>query len=209
MLNSDNGIVSKTFVERNIFDFYSACKFVAKLPYKRNSDKNNITCIFDDNGGTCSTKHAVLRKLALENHHDEVKLILGIFKMDSNYTSAIKNTLEEHDLDYIPEAHNYLKIEKDYFDFTKSDSDYQQFKDKILQESEMEYHQIAAEKINLHKSFLENWLISENLKYNLDKIWQIREKCIKDLQNIQEEILSNSSPVCYQNSPEIRNEYKQ
>ncbi len=96
-----------------------ACKHISNLPYKRNSDKNNIQCVFNDLGGTCSTKHAVLRKLALENKHPEIRLILGIFKMDSEYTFKIKNTLQKFNLNYIPEAHNYLKIEDEYFDFTK------------------------------------------------------------------------------------------
>ncbi|RZJ49663.1 MAG: hypothetical protein EOO19_04955 [Chryseobacterium sp.] len=85
------GIISDEFISRKIADFSSACKFISDLPYKRNSDKSNIKCVFDELGGTCSTKHAVLRKLALENNHPEVKLILGIFKMDAEYTSKIKN----------------------------------------------------------------------------------------------------------------------
>lgn len=93
-LQKDKGITSLEFLKRNISDFYSACTFMSELPYKRNLDKNNIPCVFNDLGGTSSTKHAVLRKLALENSHNEVKLILGIIKMDAEYTWKIKNTLK-------------------------------------------------------------------------------------------------------------------
>jgi hypothetical protein len=175
-------IISDEFLSRNISDFFSACKFISQLPYKRNSDKNNIKCVFDDFGGTCSTKHAVLRKLALENDHPEVKLILGIFKMDAEYTFKIKNTLEKYYLNYIPEAHNYLKIEDEYLDFTEPNSYYEQFKDKILIEKEIEFDQISSEKISFHKDFLEKWIVEEQIPYNLDKIWDIREQCIEDLQ---------------------------
>lgn len=44
--------------------------------------------------------------------------------MDADYTEKIKNTLEKFNLNHIPEAHNYLKIEDEYFDFTKPNSDY-------------------------------------------------------------------------------------
>lgn len=181
-IQKDKGIVSEQFLNRNIHDFYSACHYISMLPYKRNTDKHDILCVFNDSGGTCSTKHAVLRKLALENDAAEIKLILGIFKMDAGYTGKIKNTLEKFNLEYIPEAHNYLKIEQTYYDFTKANSNYHDFKNKLLIEKEIEYNQIVEEKSAFHQGFLKNWINTENLNYSLHKIWEIREQCIQDLQ---------------------------
>ena len=178
----NSGIVSEKFVSLKIFDFNSACEFVAQLPYKRNSDKNNLLCIFEDNAGTCSTKHATLRKLALENHHGNILLMLGIFKMDEAYAPKIKQTLSTYNLEYIPEAHNYLKIDNEYFDFTRSDSQYSDFKAEILVETEIEFNQINSKKIEIHRNFLQNWL-TQNSTYNVEEIWKIREMCIKNLQN--------------------------
>ena len=209
-INGKKGTVSEKCIELNIHDFNTAARFVAELPYKRNPDKNNILCIFEDKGGTCSTKHAVLRKLALENNEKEVKLMLGIFKMDSNYAPAIKNILHKYGLTYIPEAHNYLKIGDQYYDFTKPRSNYNDFKNNIFSETEIEYDQIVSEKISIHKKFLQKWLDDENISYNLDEIWRIREECIKDLQKPEEDELNpNFSSVCFLNSPEVREEYKQ
>ncbi|WP_228462889.1 hypothetical protein [Chryseobacterium caseinilyticum] len=205
----NRGIISEQFLKRSISDFHDACQYISKLPYKRNSDKNNILCVFDDLGGTCSTKHATLRKLALENGHTDIKLILGIFKMDTEYTWKIKNTLEKFNLNYIPEAHNYLKIDDEYFDFTKPGSDYLQFKSKLLIEREIEFDEILDEKISFHKDFLKKWIADQNIHCSLDEIWNIREQCIKDLQGNDDSEIQNSSPVCYLNSPEIRDEYKQ
>ncbi|MGE6397695.1 hypothetical protein [Chryseobacterium scophthalmum] len=207
-INKNKGIISEEFLNKNILDFHSACKYVSELPYKRNSDKNNIKCIFDDLGGTCSTKHAALRKLTLENHQSNVKLILGIFKMDAEYTFKIKNTLDKFSLNYIPEAHNYLKIDNEYFDFTKPNSEYSQFKNKLLVEKEIECNEIMTEKVLFHKRFLENWLSDENISYSLDEIWEIREQCIKDLQKSDETEIQNSSSVCFANSPDVRDDYK-
>ncbi|WP_228464823.1 hypothetical protein [Chryseobacterium antibioticum] len=217
-IDENKGVISKKLVEINISQFHIACEFISELPYKRNLDKNNIKCVFEDNGGTCSTKHAVLRKLALENNQENVKLILGIFKMDPEYALSIKDTLNRYQLKYIPEAHNYLKIENQYCDFTTPGSNYEQFENNILQEIEIEFNQINSEKISFHKKFLEKWIIEENIEYNLEEIWSIREQCIEDLQKSnqeqictnysEEDVDSNSSPICYQNSPEVRDEYK-
>ncbi|MCY1660616.1 hypothetical protein [Chryseobacterium sp. SL1] len=205
----NKGIISDQFLNRKITDFHSACQYISMLPYKRNNDKSRVECIFDDFGGTCSTKHAALRKLALENHHSDVKLIVGIFKMDAEYTPKISGTLQKFNLKYIPEAHNYLKIDNEYFDFTNRSSHYHQFKDKLLIEKEIEFNEIGAQKISFHKDFLGKWLNEDRITYSLDELWNIREQCIRDLQQIDEPEIHNSSPVCYQNSPEIRDEFNQ
>lgn len=202
-ISQNNGIISDEFLNRNIRDFHAACKYISNLPYKRNLDKNNIQCVFNDLGGTCSTKHAVLRKLALENKHPEIRLILGIFKMDSEYTFKIKNTLQKFNLNYIPEAHNYLKIEDEYFDFTKPDSHYNQVKNKLLIEKEIECDEITSVKVSFHKDFLMRWIAEENIPYSLDEIWKIREQCIKDLQQNDTIEIANFSPVCFTNSHKL------
>lgn len=178
----NKGEISNEFLKLGIKNFEKACEFIANLPYRRNNDKNNILCVFEDQAGTCSTKHSILRKLAIENGKDEIKLILGIFKMDATYNPKIKNTLDKNQLKYIPEAHNYLKIGNQYFDFTKPNADYSEIKNKLLEEFEIEYNQINDKKIEIHKNFLAKWM-ENNPKLDLDKVWRIREKCISDLQN--------------------------
>ena len=205
----NKGIISDEFLNRKITDFHSACQYISMLPYKRNNDKSRTECIFDDFGGTCSTKHAALRKLALENQHSDIKLILGIFKMDAEYTPKIRGTLQKFNLKYIPEAHNYLKIDDEYYDFTNRSSHYQQFKDKLLIEQEIEFKEIGTQKISFHKDFLEKLLNEERITYSLDELWNIREQCIMDLQQIDEPEIQNSSLVCCQNSSEVRDEYRQ
>lgn len=209
IIGKNSGIVSEQFLNKNITDFHSAGTYISKLPYKRNTDKNDILCVFRDLGGTCSTKHAALRKLALENGRTEIKLILGIFKMDSEYTGKIKNTLYQFGLKYIPEAHNYLKIDNAYYDYTLSGSGYNDFKSKLLVENEIEYHEIGQEKILYHKDFLREWITLEHVPCGLDEIWNIREQCIHDLQKRDHPEIYNFSPVCYQDSPEVRDEFKQ
>lgn len=175
--------VATAFIKLGILDFRSACNFVAHLPYKRNVNKNDILCVLNDQAGTCSSKHALLRKLALEHNQTTIQLKLGIIKMDATYAPAIAATLMNHNLDYIPEAHVYLKVQDHYCDFTNPTSRYSKFEHIIMKEYTIEYNQINDYKIALHKAYLNEWTKNINNHYSLEEIWHIREQCILDLQN--------------------------
>ena len=53
-------------------------------------------------GGTCSTKHALLKNLVLENDYQELKLMLGIFMMNKNNTGKIASVLKKYSLHEMP-----------------------------------------------------------------------------------------------------------
>ncbi len=173
-------------MENTIFTFSDAITFVKQLPYKRNPNKNDLTTLFSDNCGTCSTKHALLKQLIDENQANtdfsEIKLMLGIFKMNAKNTPQIAEILSKNNLDYIPEAHNYLKFKDKNFDFTKSSSKPTNFEFDLLEELEISPHQITEFKVNYHKNYLTNWLQNIENKYlNIDfnALWIIREQCIQ------------------------------
>ena len=177
-----NGEISTEFLKRNIHTFSEATKFINNLNYGRNENKNDLKTIFTDNCGTCSTKHSILKKLAEENNESEIKLILGIFKMNANNTSEIKETLKKNNLEYIPEAHNYLKYVNGIFDFTKIGSKPSDFENDLLEEIEILPNQITTFKVEYHKKFLQNWLNeNNNIELNLHELWKIREECIQNL----------------------------
>ena len=174
--------ISQLFKQNHCFDFLSASEFVRNLPYRRNLNKDNLATIFTDNCGTCSTKHALLKTLAEENNQADFKLILGIFRMNGENTPKIKLVLENHNLEYIPEAHNYLKFKNQILDFTKKTSSENDFINDLLEAIEIEPHQINQFKIEFHKNYLKNWLIENpQIPYSLDELWKIREECIKTL----------------------------
>lgn len=174
--------ISQLFLKTDCFDFYSASEFIRNLPYRRNLNKDNLATVFIDECGTCGTKHAVLKILAEENNQQYFKLILGIFRMNGNNTPKIKPVLEKYNLDDIPEAHNYLKFKNQILDFTKKHSSEQDFIDDLLEETEIQPHQINHFKIEFHKNYLKNWLSEHpEIKYSLDELWKIREQCIEAL----------------------------
>jgi len=174
-----NSEISQMFLKNNCSDFHSASEFIRNLPYRRNLNKDNVATVFIDKCGTCSTKHALLKTLTEENNQPYFKLILGIFKMNGINTPKIKSVLETYNLDYIPEAHNYLKFKNQILDFTKKNSSENDFINDLLEEIEIEPHQINQFKIDFHKNYMKKWL-SKNpeIPYSLDELWKIRELCI-------------------------------
>lgn len=180
-INSVGG-VSEEFLKCGVRTFNEACFFVQNLPYRRNTDKDNIKVIFIDNCGTCSTKHALLKQLCIEHHIDNIGLFIGIFEMNGTNTPQVADTLKKYNLKYIPEAHTYLKYKDQYIDFTKVGSSPTDFVDFLMFEKEITPEQINQYKVQLHQFYLRNWLV-ENISVNLsfEEIWKIREQCISEL----------------------------
>lgn len=179
---NSSGQISAEFVGRNILTFNQATLFVRQLPYGRNADKNNLASVFTDNCGTCSTKHALLKRLADENNFKELRLTVGLFKMNGKNTPEISMTLKLNNLEYIPEAHCYLKYSDLILDYTKQNSTPSDFIDDLIEEIEISPNQITDYKIKYHKNYLATWLDkTEQLNLTLNDLWTIREQCIQNL----------------------------
>ncbi|MEO6302429.1 MAG: hypothetical protein ABIP51_04595 [Bacteroidia bacterium] len=174
--------ISQQFLKRNCIDFEQAVNFVKQLPYSRNADKNNLTTVFIDACGTCSTKHALLKQLAIENNFTEIKLLVGLFKMNEINTPEVAATLKQNKLTFIPEAHCYLKFENEIIDATKANSKATDFIDDLIEEIEIQPNQITDYKVDFHKNYIKKWL-NENpkIQFSIEKLWEIREQCIQDL----------------------------
>lgn len=176
------GQISKEFTDRNIVTFKQASLFIRQLAYGRNADKNNLATVFTDNCGTCSTKHALLKRLADENEFEKVKLIVGLFKMNKKNTPQVSSTLQKYNLEYIPEAHCYLKFEDKIIDLTKLNSKPTDFLDELIEEIEILPEQITDYKVNYHKNYLASWLDkNKQINLSLNELWEIREECIQKL----------------------------
>jgi len=178
---SAQGPVSQLFRNQGITAFGSATLFISNLPYGRNSDKDNPAALFYEQRGTCSTKHAALKQLADENGFQELKLMLGMFRMNAVNTPEIATTLAQYGLLYIPEAHMYLRYRNKVLDYTKKNST-SAFEHELLMEKELHPSDIHLPKIALHKQYLRTWLSNEaGVPFSFDEIWRIREQCIRDL----------------------------
>ncbi|WP_375239563.1 hypothetical protein [Aurantibacter sp.] len=165
----------------NLNTWLKLVNHVKHLPYGRNANRNDFSLVLKEQKGSCSSKHALLKSIALENNFNNIKLILGVFKMNSKNTPKISSILEKHNIEFIPEAHCYLKIDNYYLDITNSTSDYNNFKEAIIEEQEILPQQVIDYKVNYHKEFLKNWLIENNSNYSFKEFCAIRESCILKL----------------------------
>ena len=104
--------------------------------------------------------------------------------MNKVNTPEISKTLQRNQLEYIPEAHCYLKYEDQILDQTKINSKATAFLEYLIEEIEISPEQITDFKVNYHKSYLANWLAkNKQINLSINDIWKIREQCIQDLAN--------------------------
>lgn len=174
--------VSKEFLQLGIKDFHSAIRHVWDLPYGRNSNSADYTLVLTEKKGTCSTKHAILAKLAQE-HEEEIHFMTGIYEMSEQNTPGVGNVLQKYGLSYLPEAHCYLIYQGRRFDFTRHLESNGQPIDSFLYEETIQPGQIGDYKRKLHQAFLQQWLRDEQLDSITcwEALWGIREECIQAL----------------------------
>ena len=174
-------IVTRLFNEKGIFEWNDALRLVRTIPYGRNPDRVNFLQVLQNEKGTCSSKHALLKILADENGWKDVKLILGMYRMSGENTPATGPVLKQYKLGYIPEAHCYLSVAGERIDVTSRHSDIRNVLPDILEEQEIIPSQVGDCKVLYHQSFLKEWIQKEKIPYQFDEIWSIREKCIAAL----------------------------
>lgn len=167
---------------KSIKNWSELIDFTKKLAYGRNKNREDFSLVITENKGTCSSKHSFLKKVADLNYFKNVKLILGMYKMNHLNTPKIGNTILENGLENIPEAHCYLMLNNKRVDITNNNSDIEKLMDDILEEIEIEPEQVNQYKVNYHQKYLQNWIIENNIQLDFDTIWKIREECIKKLE---------------------------
>lgn len=156
---------------------------IQNLPYGRNANRADLSLVLKEAKGTCSSKHAFLKHISSLNQIPNIELILCLYNMNQTNTPGIGNVLQEHDLPYIPEAHCYLRDNGIYLDLTNSSSDLDRIKDNIIEELEIEPHEVSTFKINYHKDYVMQWIVKEKIPFSFERIWSIREECISKLSN--------------------------
>ncbi|MFA7326002.1 MAG: hypothetical protein WC121_05005 [Candidatus Kapaibacterium sp.] len=175
--------LSKLAVNQELYTWLELLEFVCSLPYGRNENRHDLSLVLKEKKGTCSSKHAFLKAIALENNQDNVKLILGLYKMNIENTPRIGVELVKNSIDYLPEAHCYLKINDTRIDVTSANSNFEKIRDSLIKEIEIQPHQVSEYKVDYHKKFIEQWIKENGIKYSFNEIWAIREKCIKNIEN--------------------------
>jgi hypothetical protein len=179
-LNSEDKL-TRIIKNNGIESWNELILLIQNLPYGRNKNRTDFSLVLLEKKGSCSSKHALLKKAADLNGIPNIKLILGIYKMNEANTPKIGRELTKNDLEYIPEAHCFLKINGVRLDLTTANSDIKNIEKDIIQEKEIQPEQVAQFKVDFHKSFLKQWIKKNNILFNFNELWHIREQCIFNL----------------------------
>lgn len=172
-------IYSTAFREHGINSFNEACNFLAQLPYGRNANREDFGLVLSEGKGTCSSKHALLATLALENGHPEIELIAGIFLMNGETHSKLTHFFEDKTYTNIPECHCYLRFKGERFDFTDTSKRLERIIPKLVREQRIDPNQVSDWKIMIHKDYLQRWLTrNPAIQMTLDEMWKDREEAI-------------------------------
>ncbi len=157
--------------------------YIRNLPYGRNANRHDLRLVLQEQKGTCSSKHALLKMIADENNIQEVDLILCMYKMNGANTQKIGKVLEKYSLEYIPEAHCYLSVSNQKMDLTNPSSDIARIEKDILEEIKISPEQVIKFKVDFHKDFMKRWIKESSIAFSFKELWNIREECIEALSN--------------------------
>lgn len=174
---SSSDILTQQLKNSGIYSWEELLIYVKNIPYGRNANREDLTLVLKENKGTCSSKHAFLKEVANLNKIPNIKLIIGIYKMNESNTK-IGTILSDNNIDFIPEAHCYLKIDEVRIDCTTPKSDFTKIEKDILEEIEIEPFQVGKFKVEYHQDFIKKWLSNSDIKITFDQLWTIREQCI-------------------------------
>ncbi|MEL6668349.1 MAG: hypothetical protein AAFP08_05230 [Bacteroidota bacterium] len=167
--------------QANLSNWEDLLTYVQHLPYGRTSNPTDLSLVITEQKGTCSSKHALLKKLADENKIKGVELILGMYLMNEANTPGIYPVLTNSGLSAIPEAHCYLQINGLRMDLTNPQSNIDKLRGDILEEISIQPEQVGAFKRSYHKNYLRKYKKEKQLTQSFEQLWQIRENCIKAL----------------------------
>jgi hypothetical protein len=181
----NSGIISEYFLKLGITYMHNACKFVHELPYGYNSTRNDILILFKENKGTCSTKHAVIAKLAEELNIPIVKYT-GIYKMNEDIVTGTNSILEKYNLPYLPMIHCFLVYESYKVDLTEGNNNGKKHSIEDFLYSEKVIPEISEkdEYLIYRKYLIENILLKNDMhSIELTQVLNARQEGIKLLRS--------------------------
>lgn len=173
--------LGKELHSAGISRFAQLLERVRNLPYGRNRNRRDPGLVWTEQRGTCSSKHAFLKQVAEAHGQVELKLVLGMYRMSAENTPGIGRALEEAGLEYVPEAHCYLKYRGEVCDVTNGEADFERVRSALMEEREIEWEQVGEWKVTYHRLFLEKWRFRKVIPMSLEELWAVREDCIANL----------------------------
>jgi GNAT superfamily N-acetyltransferase len=164
---------------RGFESFEDLAEHIRKLPYGRTANADEPLAVLQQRHGTCSAKHQLLAAVAQDCGHSEVQLTVGIYEMSEENTPGVGAALNEASLMSIPEAHCYLAIEGERFDFTGLPAGRSSPFAALLAEYTVSPTKLPQIKIEIHKEAIVAWARDRGISE--EAAWATREACIAAL----------------------------
>jgi hypothetical protein len=164
---------------RGFESFERLAEHVRSLPFGRTANAEDPLAVLRLGRGTCSAKHQLLAAVAQDCNRSEVQLIVGIYAMSDENTPGVGAVLNAASLTSIPEAHCYLSIEGERFDFTGLAAGSSSPFTALLAEYTVSPTTLSQVKVELHKDAIAAW--AKNCGIPKEAAWATREACIAAL----------------------------
>ncbi len=181
------GIISGLSLKLGLKTFRDVCEHLLHLPYRRPSSQSYGTsagktsaAVLIERCGTCSSKHGVLKALANEQGQADVELVLCLFQMTARNTPGIAKAMDAGPLFIIPELHTYIRWGDELIDVTKPGLHISDLRSAVEKEKTISLKELAQKK-EIHRKWMSDWLRSESPGVLLGQAWQQREACIAAL----------------------------
>lgn len=168
-------------VESGVVTWEDLVRCVKTFHYGRNSNRADLSLVWYERKGSCSSKHAFLKHVAELNKIKNVDLILCMYKMNGDNTPKVGSVLNEFNLDYLPEAHCYIRMNSEAIDVTTMTSSFASIQADVLEEQIIQPEQVIEFKVDYHKSYLKKWGEENHPHKTFEDLWEMREKCISAL----------------------------
>jgi hypothetical protein len=178
-LISGNSALCEEIRSLGFESFERLAEHVRKLPYGRTANSGDPLAVLRQGCGTCSAKHQFLATVAQDCGHSEVQLIVGIYEMSEENTPGVGTVLNAASLTSIPEAHCYLSVEGERFDYTGLSAGSSSPFAALLAEYTVSPTSLSHAKVELHKRAIAAW--AKDRSISKEAAWATREACIAAL----------------------------
>lgn len=176
---SSNKELTQLCKQQDLYDWKQLTEYIYHLPYRRTSNRSDLSLVMREQCGTCSGKHAFLMAVAEENKFSNVELHLALFQLNAVNMPCLTNYLQEIGREYLLEAHCYLKINNKSLDVTGSLFDFEMIEPYIVEDQLVNYKELDSIKPAYHKNAVRNWILDKKINDTFDLVWSQRENCIE------------------------------
>ena len=163
-LDPEKGKVNRILHERGQKTFKEAAYYIKSMSYGYNSPHTDPLILFEENMGTCYTKHSVAVICAKELEIP-LEMHLCFYGITEEIVTGIQSILDEHKLPFIPAAHCFLKYKEHCIDLTEGNCNGKNVPiNKYFHSLKVDPYVTAENKSIMLNSFIENTLVHNELK---------------------------------------------